>query len=153
MTATQPVVQLSCLQNADISERREILPEKKSPTETAYCRHSAFSGRFQRFGAQWYLEVTPTYHFTSNGRREDRFADEHLKKIKELESNSAVLGQFMMWHHYLTRRVNGDMYTPTYPFLAFGDISDYTVEHGVPDKLWLSKEPGQRAALFDERSE
>ena len=127
--------------------------KKKSPTETAYCRHSAFSGRFRRFGVQWYLEITPTYYFTSNGRREDRFAHEHLKKIKELESNSAVLGQFMMWHHYLTKRVSGNMYTRRYPFLAFGDISDYAVEHGVPDKLWLSKELGQRAALFDDRSE
>lgn len=131
----------------------KLYPKKKSPTETAYCRHSAFSGRFQRFGTQWYLEITPTYYFTSNGYREDRFAHERLKKIKELESNSAVLGQFMMWHQYLTKRVNGDMYTKRYPFLAFGDISDYSVAHGIPDNLWLSKEPSQRAALFDDRSE
>ena len=127
--------------------------KRKSPTETAYCRHSAFSGRFRRFDLQWYLEITPTYYFTSNGRREDRYAHEHLKKIKEIESNSAVLGQFMMWHHYLTKRVSGDMYTRKYPFLAFGDISNYIAEHGVPDKLWLSKEPGQRAVLFDGRNE
>lgn len=125
--------------------------KKKSPTETAYCRHSAFVGHFRRFGATWYLELTPTYYFTSNGCREDRFAHEHLKKIKELESNGAVLGQFMMWHHYLAKRVSGDMYTRRYPFLAFGGISDYAVEHGVPDELWLSKEPGDRAVLFDEK--
>ena len=58
----------------------------------------------------------------------------------------------MMWHHYLAKRVIGDMYTRRYPFLAFGGISDYAVEHGVPDKLWLSKEPGERAVLFDDRA-
>ncbi len=125
--------------------------KKKSPTETAYCRHSAFVGRFKCFGAKWYLEITPTYYFTSNGCREDRFAHEHLKKIKELESNGAVLGQFMMWHYYLTKRVSGDMYTQRYPFLAFGGVSEYAVEHGVLDELWLSKEPGQRAVLFDDK--
>lgn len=125
--------------------------KKNSPTETAYCRHSAFVGRFKRFGATWYLEITPTYYFTSNGCREDRFAHEHLKKIKELENNDAVLGQFMMWHHYLTTRASGDMYTQRYPYLAFGGISDYVVEHGVPDELWLSKEPGDRAVLFDDK--
>lgn len=125
--------------------------KKKSPTETAYCRHSAFGGSFRRFGATWYLEITPTYYFTSNGRSEDRFAHEHLKKIKELENNGAVLGQFTMWHHYLAARAKGDMYTPRYPYLAFGGISDYAVEHGVPDGLWLSKEPGERAVLFDDK--
>ena len=124
--------------------------KKKSPIEAAYCRHSAFAGRFRRFGSTWYLEITPSYYFTSNGRCEARFADEHLKKIKELESNSAVLGQFLMWYHFLTKKANGDMYTPTYPFLKFGSTQAYTVEHGVPDKMWLSKEPGERATFFDE---
>ncbi len=126
-------------------------PKRRSPTETAYCRHSGFAGRFQRYGAQWYLEITPTYHFTSDGRREDRFAHERLKKIKELENNSALIGQFIMWHHYLVNRASGDMFADKYPFLAFGEISDYAVECGVPDKLWRSKEPSQRAMLFDER--
>jgi hypothetical protein len=125
-------------------------PKKRSPTETAYFRHSAFIGRFQRFRDDWYLEVTPTYHFTLDGYREDRFAADHLKKIKELENNGAVVGQFTMWHYYLTNRTSGDMFTREYPFLKFGAQADYSIDQGVPDKLWQSQEPRQRATLFDE---
>jgi hypothetical protein len=128
----------------------KLYPKKKSPTETAYFRHSAFVGRFQHFGDDWYLEVTPTYHFTRDGYREDRFAADHLKKIKELENNGAVVGQFAMWRYYLTNRTSGDMFTREYPFLKFGVAADYPVEQGVPDKLWRSQEPRQRATLFDE---
>lgn len=128
----------------------KLYPKRKSPTETAYFRHSAFIGRFQRFCDDWYLEITPTYHFTRDGYREDRFAGEHLKKIKELENNAAVVGQFAMWRHYLTTRTNGDMFEREYPFLKFGVLADFIVEQGVPDKLWRSREPRQRATLFDE---
>ena len=127
-----------------------LYPKKRAPTETAYCRHSAFIGRFLRFGDDWYLEVTPTYHFTRDGYREDRFAGDRLKKIKEIENNGAVVGQFAMWRHYLTNRTLGDMFAPEYPFLKFGVAPDHLVEQGVPDKLWQSREPRERAPLFDD---
>jgi hypothetical protein len=128
----------------------QLYPKKKSPSETAFFRHSAFIGRFQRFSDDWYLEVTPTYHFTRDGYREDRFAADHLKKIKELENNGAVVGQFAMWRYYLTNRTSGDMFAREYPFLKFGEAASYSVEQGVPDDLWQSREPPQRATLFDE---
>lgn len=124
--------------------------KKEASTETAYFRHSAFLGRFRRFDGQWYLEVTPTYHFTRDGYREDRFAADRLKKIKELENNGAVVGQFLMWRHYLINRSKSDMFTPEYPFLKFGAATEYTVEQGVLDELWRSQEPRQRATLFDD---
>ncbi len=63
----------------------------------AYYRHSAFKGWFQRFGDDWYLEITPTYYFTRDGWRLDRFYEDRLKKIKEQEKNPAVRGQVVMW--------------------------------------------------------
>ena len=48
-------------------------------------------------------------NFTRDGYREDRFAADHLKKIKEVENNGAVVGQSAMWRHYLTNRTSGDM--------------------------------------------
>ena len=123
---------------------------KDPAKETAYFRHSAFIARFQRFANDWYLEITPTYHFTSDGYREDRFAGEHLKKIKELENNGAVMGQFVMWRFYLMDRTSSDMFAGEYPFLKFGLAKDFSVEWGVPDKLWQSQEPAQRSTLFDQ---
>jgi hypothetical protein len=124
--------------------------KRNLPTETAYFRHSAFIGRFQRFGDKWYLEITPTYHFTRDGYNEDRFAADHLKKIKEFENNGAVVGQFAMWRYYLVNRAKGNMFGCDYPFLKFGLTLEHPVEQGVPDKLWQSQEPQQHAPLFDE---
>ena len=52
-------------------------------------------------GSHWFVEVTPTYHFTRDGYNPDRWAGEHLKKIKECENNAAVMGQFVMWRSFL----------------------------------------------------
>ncbi len=130
----------------------KLYHKKRSPKETAYFRHSAFIGRFQHFGDKWYLEVSPTYRFTRDGYRNDRFAAEHLKKIKEIENNAAVAGQFAMWRHYLINRTNADMFAREYPYLKFSAAADFSVEQGVPDNLWKSQEPRQRASLFDEYS-
>ena len=89
-------------------------------------------------------------NFTRDGYREDRFAADHLKKIKEVENNGAVVGQSAMWRYYLTNRTSGDMLAREYPFLKFGAAAEYAVEQGVPDKLWRSHEPRQRSTLFDE---
>jgi len=43
---------------------------KKDPSKVSYYRHSAFFGRFYRYGDAWYLEITPHYLFTWNGWRE-----------------------------------------------------------------------------------
>jgi hypothetical protein len=85
-----------------------------------------------------------------DGYREDRFAADHLKKIKEVENNGAVVGPSAMWRYYLTNRTSGDMLAREYPFLKFGAAAEYAVEQGVPDKLWRSHEPRQRSTLFDE---
>ena len=125
-------------------------PKKKVSNGFAYCRHSAFVGRFQRFGDKWYLEVTPTYHFTSDGYNPDRFAEERLKKIKEIENNRAVLGQFMMWYDYLTCQSTRDMLGSEYAFLKFGKIQNYDTEYGVHDEIWKTKELSKRMPLFEQ---
>ena len=123
---------------------------KKTKTEEpAYFRHSAFSGRFLSFGTSWFLEVTPTYEFTSDGYKPSRFAEDHLKGIKKLENNAALIGQFLMWRHFLTKSPE-DMLTTAYPFLGFGQAGAHRVERGVPDELWRSHETERdRADLFN----
>jgi hypothetical protein len=55
-----------------------------------------------------------------------------------------------MWRHYLTGLRRGDMITREYPFLKFGELQDFALDHGVPDQLWRAHEPPQRATFFDE---
>jgi hypothetical protein len=38
-----------------------------------FYRHSAFRGRFASFDGVWYLEITPEYLFTRDGRKVSRF--------------------------------------------------------------------------------
>lgn len=123
--------------------------KKKDPTQASYWRHSAFAHRFVRLGGKWFAEVTPTYHFTHNGKDTDSWAGERLKKIKELENNAAVMGQFVMWRDFLVTHGTGDLLTERYPFLSFAEVDMLELEVGVPDELWKSQEADPSSPLFD----
>lgn len=60
-------------------------------------RHTAFSGRFLEISGTWYLEFTPTYRFTFDGKNRDKFHEQRLKGIKRLEKNRSVLSQVLLW--------------------------------------------------------
>jgi nucleoside phosphorylase len=75
--------------------------KSKSGKPTKYLRHNAFQGRFRFLGGQWYLEITPTYRFTYNGKDLDRYHETLLSGIKRLERNRAVLSQLLIWQAVL----------------------------------------------------
>jgi hypothetical protein len=118
-------------------------PSKRDPSRIAYYRHSAFEGQFKLFEGVWYLEITPTYFFTWNGHRLDRWYEGRLKGIKKLERNPAVLGQLIMWADYLSRP--SDMFTSRYPFLEFGVLQEFNIEAGIDDEAWLGYESEEEA--------
>jgi hypothetical protein len=122
---------------------------RDDPTQPAYWRHSAFLHRFLSLGGEWFAEITPTYHFTDDGKNPDKWSGERLKKIKELENNAAVMGQFVMWRHFLTSHGAGDLYADRYPFLSFSQADSLALEVGVPDDLWKSQEADPQSPLFD----
>lgn len=70
---------------------------KRNAEKVAYYRHSAFSGHFVSHEGTWFLEIEPTYRFTFDGKRGDRYGAERLTGIKRLERNPSVLGQIHMW--------------------------------------------------------
>ena len=123
-----------------------------------YVRHHAFSPRFWRVGDNWLLSVAPTFHFTWDGHRPDRFGSARLAGKKKLERNSSVLGQFLMWRYLLTGlgRAHAQMdlldahIAPE--CLRFEALDPVSLERGVPDDLWRGSEPepdrfGQEAML------
>jgi hypothetical protein len=73
----------------------------KSGRSYKYLRHAAFQGRFRRLGDQWYLEITPTYRFTRNGKNLDRYHENRLAGIKRIERNRSVLSQLLIWQAVL----------------------------------------------------
>lgn len=124
--------------------------KRKDPAKAAYWRHSGFSHRFLRLAGKWYVEITPTYHFTHNGRDADSWGGQRLKKIKELENNAAVVGQFVMWRDFLLTHGKGDLLKRIYPFLSFSSLEPLSLSVGVPDSLWTSQEADPSSPLFDQ---
>jgi hypothetical protein len=129
----------------------EAYPMKKDPSRTAYYRHSAFRGQFQRYDDRWFLEITPTYRFTADGYRVHPFAGEYLKKIKELEKNGAVLGQVVMWAALLREPPN--LFARDYPFLAFSQLETFEIDVGIDEARWNpADEVAAREDILEEKN-
>lgn len=111
---------------------------KKDHSKVSYYRHSAFFGKFYRFGDAWFLEITPHYYFSWNGRSESFYREELLSKIKRFERNQAVLGQVVMWADKLRGTLT--LFTKPYPFLQFGSLEKFELGHGLDDQAWLPEE-------------
>lgn len=121
---------------------------KTTADRNAYYRHSAFVPAFIRFDDVWYLQVTPTYLFTSDGYKESRYAAERLSGIKKLERNSAVLGQLLMWVECLTHAAT--LYATEYPFLGFARPDVFTLPVGLDDSQWLPAEEDEKRPIVQE---
>jgi hypothetical protein len=120
---------------------------RRSDTSVSYVRHSAFSGRFWREFDDWFLTIEPTYVFTRDGVRSDRFAGERISKLKRLENNAAIRGQFVMWRSLLTGfgliPSQGDLLAPASiaaPLLRFESLDMLRLPVSVPDDLWRSRD-------------
>ena len=121
-------------------------PSKRDKTRMAFYRHSAFAGRFQLYGTEWFLQVTPTYHFTRDGRIPSRYAGESLSGIKRLENNQAVHGQVIMWAHLL--REAAGLFDKGPEFLRFAPLLQFDLDAGLADTAWLKREePQHKTAL------
>lgn len=131
---------------------REVFKQyvnKNDPTQKTYCRHSAFKGYFLRLGNEWYLEISPTYHFTSDGYSKHKFRDELLQGIKRMDRNPAVLGQLLMWADYLSQPTQ-NLFSSEYPFLRFGELVTVESNISLPDDVWNNTEEEDEAKILGE---
>ncbi len=116
--------------------------KKKSPGRfvakqyKGFWRHSAFKWQFIRIEDDWFVQITPTYHFTRDGREKDGFGGEHLSKIKRMEWDPDVRRQFVMWRAYLCADEQEDMFQQAYPYLTFTPADKLAADFGVQDDLW-----------------
>ncbi len=123
--------------------------KKSDPGQRAYCRHSAFKGHFLRRNGEWYLEITPTYHFTSDGYQRCQFRSELLQGIKRRDRNPAVLGQLLMWADYLSRSTQS-LFSLDYSFLRFGQLVTVDVNISLPDDVWYNTDEEDEAKNLEE---
>ena len=129
-----------------------VYRKKSDPETVSHYRHSAFSGSFQRYGREWYLQITPTYLYTVDGYWISRFQGELLAGIKRFDRNAAVVGQVAMWGDYLTPE--GGLFSALYPYLQFGKLERFQVNRTINDNAWLPQDstaPEQEGGEADER--
>jgi Domain of unknown function (DUF4365) len=80
----------------------DVVKKYEKDGKLKYVRHHTFEARFWRLGDTWMMSVTPTFVFTWDGFRPDRFASGRLAGKKQREFNASLLGQFVMWRNLLT---------------------------------------------------
>jgi hypothetical protein len=130
------------------TSRAVVKAKRRQDNSISYVRHSAFSGRFSREFDEWYLTIEPTYVFTRDGVRPDRFAGERISKLKRLENNAAIRGQFIMWRALLTglseTSEQSDLLMPAtpvpLPILRFEALDMLGLPLSVPDDLWRARD-------------
>jgi hypothetical protein len=103
------------------------------PTNLSYCRHDAFLPRFARVDGRWYLQVSPTYHYTRDGHQPSLFADELLSGLKRRERHRAVFLQVKMWANYLQDDLR---LREREPPLRFGRLATVDVDRGIDEARW-----------------
>jgi hypothetical protein len=115
-----------------------VYHKKSDPETVSHFRHSAFSGAFQRYGRDWYLQLTPTYVYTVDGHRLSRFHGDLLAGIKRFDRNAAVVGQIAMWSEYLTPE--GSLFSTAYAYLRLGKLERFEVNREIDDAAWMSQD-------------
>lgn len=136
-----------------LASRRVVIKSlvRSSPTEVfkaifnksgrfSYYRHHAFRPHFIRIEGKWYLEITPTYHYTRNGYRVSSFYESLVKGIKRLERSEAVFRQVMFWARVLQDNKSDFLEQRVYPYIRFGNLLEFQLDYGLQDDAWLNKE-------------
>jgi hypothetical protein len=113
-------------------------------------RHYAFFDRFRRFDDIWYLEISPTYAFTYNGRDVAYQHENWVKGIKRLDRNRAVVAQVLLWSQCIPRLGEGDMFDEPYRLLKFGELAGFDLDVGVDDAAWRKGEDEAEAEVLGE---
>ena len=122
-----------------------------------YVRHHAFEPRFWRIDDRWFLSVTPTFVFTWDGFRPDRFAASRLAGKKKREYQAALTSQFVMWRYLLIGGQEGetaklfDSVPDADRCLEFRELDPLPLSRSVPDDLWRGSEPNLIDAATQER--
>lgn len=129
-----------------------VVKQYKKDGKVVYVRHHAFEPRFWRIGNQWYLSITPTFVFTWDGFRPDRFGPSRLAGKKKLEHQAALTGQFVMWRYLLIDDADGepahlfDLQPDSERLLDFQSLEPLAMPQSVPENTWKPSDPFARKA-------
>lgn len=113
-------------------------------------RHHAFVPRYQRIADDWFVSITPTFVFTSDGYRTHPASSVMLAGKKKLEKAGAIRGQVVMWRHLLmasaeapARTLLNEETAPTDPRppIGFEPVEVLAMPVTVPEDVWRKEDP------------
>ena len=114
-------------------------------------RHHAFSPRYVLLGENWFMSVTPTFVFTSNGFQTHRASSQLLAGKKRFERNGSLRGQFLMWRHFLMASgappvdlLSDPALRDPRPPIRFEAIEPVEMARAVPEEAWRRDDPAAR---------
>lgn len=128
-------------------------PRADEPEGARHFRHYALQHRFVRLDGRWFLELSPTYHFTFDGYRDLPWSADLVKGMKRRERNAAVRSLIRMWARYLTPDANLFGEHADRP-IDFGGLESFEIDRGIDERAWkaetaLPDDAGGVDTLFD----
>jgi hypothetical protein len=99
-----------------------------------YHRSHAAYLQFRNYGSSWFLDIDPTYYFTTNGENEHPFAHSLLSGIKRIEGQSAILGQTRLWADVLGQEA--DLINRHHKMFGFSELLAFGSELGIDEGAW-----------------
>jgi nucleoside phosphorylase len=121
----------------------------KDGKKSTYFRHLAFDGRFRLLGDEWFLEISPTYRFTIDGRKKSWLHEYRLSGIKRYEGNRAVLSQVLLWSNVLCAAPAPD---GPQRHLGFDTLPVFEIERPIADDELTSIEAIEDASTHPQSS-
>lgn len=119
-----------------------VAKNKIDPDRVEFVRHHAFVPRFEVLADQWYLLITPTYFFTTDGFTPHSHPDALLAGKKRMDNSASLRGQVIMWHRFLSKveEEANDLFPPEArrrpACLKFGEPPKITLPTRVPEDVW-----------------
>lgn len=109
---------------------------KKDPKHILCYKHLAFFAKFVYFDNNWYLQITPTYHFTKDGTRFSPLNESMLKGLKRIQKNPSVRGEVICIGSILSHG------SPIQPidekeYVIFGELVTDEITGGIDDAVWI----------------
>ncbi|MEP9380580.1 DUF4365 domain-containing protein [Aquabacter sp. CN5-332] len=134
-----------------------VVMNKADKSRVAFVRHHAFIPRFENLYDQWFLVVSPTYYFTTDGFQQHTYPAELLAGKKRLDKSAALRGQVILWHRFLTQGQSTaaslfDEEPNEEPRLIFGEPPVVHLAKRVPEDVWGGppKKEDETAAVVQE---
>lgn len=118
----------------NISKKTVVFLIKSKMDSHIICyRHLAFKYSIHNYSDQWFISITPTWSFTSNGVRKSRYSASYMAGIKRIENNKSVYFYFRMIAYDLA---NIDLFTVGPKYLVFGSPNSFLISPIIYDSYW-----------------